>query len=766
MQSLKNMLKRSIRNIDWWLTVPIGFLAILCNFLLPYDEGTICVTICDILRIVAGCLGIIYILYAISLWFQRPKFDWHLVNGHFLLKVCCLVVLMPSILSCVGILLLDSPNDLGFDLNPYDKGEIINEINYKGNSSNIYWSTYYHFIDPGNQSLSTTKIARAWVAIVAVCGIFLLNGLLVSSIIGWIDRRKEMWKSGKVKYNGFLRRNRHFVIIGGNDMVGAIIKQMLPNKQPILILTSRNIEEFRQELFSSLNDEEQKYIIIYYGSRTSYENIKELYLENTDEVYILGEETRIDDMESFHDTMNMECLGLIKEYSITHPQTEEGKRIVCRVMFEYQTTFSVFQFYDIDKEVEMNVDFRPFNYYELWAQKLLLNKELNPLNLEELTVNGGYLPLEGTEGIKMDDDIYVHLFIVGMSRMGIAMGIEAAHIAHYPNYEQKKKRTKITFIDKKACEEKDFFMGRFKELFSLSHWRYGDVEEKSLIWKEVHAPRDIDYLGGDFLDVEWEFINGGLEHTLIQDYILKSVNKNAKITIAVCLPESNRAHAAALYIDKKIYASENLIQVLVYNRYGKSIMQALSSRKVMYPYLNKLKAFGAPKDCFEGNWFVVHEGVGKIIRDKYNEINELYKETYSEESKQNNEVGGYKGKSSTAKFWSSIYNGNTVWTKLRSIEYKEGDLSSEQIDILSDVEHNRWNMEQLLMNFRPLTKGEQEEVINGRKDKEVLKGEMAHLNICSNKRLAELEIIDVGTRAYDKGLTSLLPKIYSELKHL
>ena len=109
---------------------------------------------------------------------------------------------------------------------------------------------------------------------------------------------------------------------------------------------------------------------------------------------------------------------------------------------------------------------------------------------------------------------------------------------------------------------------------------------------------------------------------------------------------------------------------------------------------------------------------------------------------------------------------------MRSIEYKGGALSQAEIDMLSDVEHNRWNIEQLLLNFRPLTKKEQQEVMDAALGitekidrKEELKGRMAHLNICSNKRLAELRHIDVAARAYDEGLTTLLPDIYARLQN-
>lgn len=762
------MLERVMKVLDW-IAIPVGLIALLCNFLL-LDEG-VSEDSCK----AAGILGAIYVFYTVYLFCIRPRFDWHLINGHFLRKVCCFVLLMPSLLASIVMCCsnISTSKELTYEKCLYESQDrgMAYCVERKQESPNIFWSVYYHFIDPGNQHMTTTKGGRAWAAVIAVFGMFLLNGLLVSSIIGYVDRRKEKWIKGEVRYKWFLKRSPHYVIIGGNDMVPGVVKQMLGNMKTILIQTMRDVEEFRRELFSILNEEEQKRIIIYYGSRTSEKDIKELCIEKAEEVYILGEETRTDDIESYHDTMNMECLNLIRDYiAQTTSVLNEGNRLVCRVMFEYQTTFSVFQFYDVDKEVCKFIDFKPFNYYESWAQKVLVNKEIKPEKLREAAARGDYLPLEGIGGIKENDDSYVHLFVVGMSRMGVAMGIEAAHLAHFPNYESKNVRTKITFIDKNAAEEKDFFMGRFKELFALSHWRYGEVDNDSLTWEKSHTPSDLDYLGGDFLDIEWEFINGGIEHAAIQDYILASANPSAIVTIAVCLPESNRSHAAALYLNKKIYESKSVIQVLVYNRYGDSIMKSLHSNEAKHPYLNKLKSFGTPEACVDVGFLEQSENVGAAIGDKYSEIKRRYIDPAQKEAGLSDGKGGYKGKSSTAKSWSNIYNGNMVWTKLRSIDYKGGALSQAEIDMLSDVEHNRWNIEQLLLNFRPLTQKEQQEVMDAALGitekidrKEELKGEMAHLNICSNKRLAELRHIDVAARAYDEGLTTLLPDIYARL---
>lgn len=92
----------------------------------------------------------------------------------------------------------------------------------------------------------------------------------------------------------------------------------------ILIQTSRDVESFRRELFSTLSEEEEKRIIIYYGNRTSPDDIKDLKLESAKEVYILGEEMCTDDIESYHDTMNMECLELLLE---SFKRSERGKTI-------------------------------------------------------------------------------------------------------------------------------------------------------------------------------------------------------------------------------------------------------------------------------------------------------------------------------------------------------------------------------------------------------------------------------------------------------
>lgn len=829
---MRNTIKNNI-----WKYLEKGLLAIC---IITYVVGIFWQKQC--FEIIVGAIGLIYCIRYFIVFCKPIKRDWLLTRGNFLGKVINFVLFIPVTITAIVHLV-----NIGIDIsnkhfaknhenyNHLSTKELLYEDNlYKEEYSGIdtlaiitcneegksctilkqsnlpdsikenqedpslLWTVYYHFIDPGNQHMTTTHRGRIISGIIATLGFLLLNGLLISMLISWIDRRREQWMKGEVRYSRFLRRakKKFYTVIGGNDVAIGIVCELFNEKKGnmpyIVIQTLSDVETFRRELFSELTEEQQKYTIIYYGSRTSKDDIADLYIENAIEVFVIGEDTRTDDIESYHDTINMRCFDLIFEH---FKATENGKKITlmvekvkelnkliassdankkniletqksrleknwkesllnCHVMFEYQTTFSVFQFFDINEEIDAYIKFKPFNYYEVWAQKTLINKEIFKKNIETAFENGGYLPLEGAAGIKERDDNYVHLFIVGMSRMGVAMAIEAAHLCHYPNYESKNIRTKITFIDKNAIEEKDFFIGRFKELFELSNWRYGNINESGVLeWnqQDIHIPTGFEYLGGDFLDIEWEFINGGIETAAVQNYILKSANPLAKVTIAICLPESNRSHAAALFLNKKIYSSDSVLQVLVYNRYGNSIVHAINSGGALPPYNGKIRHFGHSRVDFIRN-LRLSEEIGRKIDSTYCNMN-IQTEYKPDKAK-------YKGKSAVANLWSSIYCGNTIWTKLRSIDFNPVIFPNDKkaILLLAYVEHNRWNTEELLMNFRPLTFEEQEnERKNKNKNKNILKGHMAHTDICSNKKLEE---IDNDSRKYDIAFTEELYKLF------
>lgn len=806
------MNKRTISLKPWmkttldWIIVILGITLMMLSFLSPKSQ------ICSHLSLLAGVLGVLYSLSVLFLGIvSRPRFDWHLVNGNYILKVISIVLLVPFSL----YLLLGSPNvnlqaEELVESNQYEQSKIVDTlvIGHKDSLSIIvplhadvsnesvsspqediplFWAVYYHFIDPGNQHMTTSQKGRNWAALIAILGVFLLNGLLVSSIIGWIDSRKEKWLKGDVKYKLFLSRKPHYVIIGSNDMVEGIVQQLFSKDKSgyeilnpyILIQTSQDVATFRQALFSNLTTEQQKRVIIYYGNRTSKVDIDDLCLSRAKEVYILGEDARVDDIESYHDTMNMECLKLISN-NLTNCQQfyendDEDKRLVCRVMFEYQTSFNVFKVTDINVD---KIKFLPFNYYEKWAQNVLICQKTDPADIEKAP----YLPLEGPNGIKIDDTAFVHVIIVGMSRMGIALAIESAHLAHYPNFDSKNKRTKITFVDINADVERDFFMTRFKALFALSHWRYGAVVGDKIEWNADNEIKECDHLGGDFIDVEWEFIKGPAQSSAVQQYVVdSSKNVDARLTIAICIPENSRAIATAAYLPDSVYQSKSTLQVLVYQRLNGELVRQISENNGRY--CGKIKAFGMARNCYDSDLVEICEHMEKAISTAYTDYKKSIDQGKAKSAKENieepvKEANGDKmGKSSPAKMWSNYYNIYSMWTKFRSVSTADGrafnplkedfdSVDSEMMTVLGQIEHNRWNIEKLLLRFRPLTKEEQDEArivdLNASDEaKEAYKAKFAHLDICSNE---VLDSVDYNMSHLDKALIKVLPSDYRKFK--
>ena len=625
----------------------------------------------------------------------------------------------------------------------------------------------YNFMDPGYQIQATPGWGRFFAFVLAALGSIFLNGLLISAIVGWYDRFVDKWKSGMARYDEILKHKKIITIIGAHETVPKIIRQSLnsnPDINYILLQTNRNVEEIRAQLSSYLTDKEEQKVIIYSGSRTSKDNLKELYINavNTMEVFILGDSMEDCQYENNHDALNMNCLNIIADLLredsdvSSNRSKKDTPKLTCRVMFEYQTSFSIFQYSDISNKIKDIINFKPLNFYELWSQRVLVNTQLS----FDSPDYSGYLPLEGKIPIGYDSDDTVHFIIVGMSRMGVALGIEAARLAHYPNFVRNSKlKTRITFIDKNCHTEMKYFKGRFKELFALSPWRelkenedIGQLDEEK--WNIDNLTIDKHYLGDDFIDIEWEFINRGIEDDDVHRYLQhQAKDKHKRLTIAICLPNDNASVAAALYLPEKVY--ENAIQVLVYQYHNSSVIDNISINNRMNQYYKQLKAFGMMNEAYDVELIHIQELAAQILGNEYYN---MYKQVVKQRGIKEIQVYSNRGKSHIAKYWSNVYNANSIWTKLRSIGSEGSSINSEKdIHNLAIVEHNRWVIEQLLMRYRYLTPEEQEKAMHSLEYKEELKGcKMAHLDICSYERLCE---VDPGIFYLDVGFIRIIPQI-------
>ena len=658
-----------------------------------------------------------------------------------------------------------------------------------------------------------------------------------------------------------LKRYHYAVVIGGNEVAPSVIKNLLMREedkrnslnyvhekenQYVILQTSSEIGEVRQTLKAYLTEEEYNRVIIYSDIRYSYEGLKALHLEEASEIYVLGENTTIDGGETYHDTMNMRCVNLMAEVlgsSIMNGRRKTRNRLeiypkkilkwlyrctkydtkVCKVLFEYQTTYSVFQFSDVTADVKRVMHFIPFNRYESWARRVMVDNralalvdENNPSSKDISSNQINYVPLDGYDGIKSDQEEHVHFIIVGMSKMGVAMGVQALYQAHYPNVKMyPNQRSRITFIDANAGQEMNFFKGRYATLFELVRNRYIDAEnitsdnaaellsEEKWIdpmkasdkWGHLSKVTKDDKGGKNFLDVEIEFIKGELESEGVREYLRKvTADEKSKVTIAICLPLTHQSVAAALYMPIEVYQSNKVQDIWVYQREAADIILNLVKAKEQDVRYEKLKPFG----MLYGEYLVdrtlylksllVNAAYDKIydsyvwptdmgdkenykdLRAKWNELsvssqmsNKLFVDTIYQKIRsvfplidKPENAYGYNGK---------IYDDIMIFNKMK-------DNIKKNLTALAVCEKNRWNMEKLLFGFLPCTKQDDMEMqsyVENAVVKEIcvdehkkLKKEIkkrttrTHPNICSYDHL---NIIDPGAKDYDIQLCLHLPEI-------
>ena len=123
-----------------------------------------------------------------------------------------------------------------------------------------------------------------------------------------------------------------------------------------------------------------------------------------------------------------------------------------------------------------------------------------------------------------------------------------------------------------------------------------------------------------------------------------------------------------------------------------------------------------------------------------------------------------KKKRPVVKQWSNIYNACSIPTKLRSAGICPNELKNltvlddDKVRIIAKVEHNRWNIEELMLGYRPfnfkenaefqnLSETEQNEVINDKKSMYI------HHDIREYSQLSER------TKIYDITASKYIPFI-------
>lgn len=595
----------------------------------------------------------------------------------------------------------------------------------------------------------------------------LISGLIITMMVNYVDLRRDNWLKGNAKYN---LRSNFCLIIGGHRMVPNICKKILERKDApgyIVIQCMKPAEILRNEIESVIGDDKMQRIVIYHGNRTSATDIADLNPWGSNSIYLIGENSAIDGKN--HDVKQIRTLQIL-DTTISASKGKREGRIPCHVMFEYQSTFTVFQYTD---PYLMNIRFIPFNFYETWAQQVIIRNETDAIRYKPLDADA-----PDTIGITPDSDTRVHLIIIGMSKMGIALAIEAALSAHYPNFITKGVHPLITFIDINADCEMNYFKGRFHNLFEVSRWRYVEAKynpERPADVAQIFQPdgsalfdgyahgsyADAD-LGRNITDIDWEFIKGDIASPPIKRYIADACIHD-RTTIAICLP-SHQAISAALYMPDSVYTGTGAAhQILVQQDYDSALIEAISSENdaEMHKKYTRLKPFGMIDKCDYDD--LTLDLASRLILCAYDvslagSLQQVFRTDIDLEAWLRemdfkwNSITPDKGKSAISQKWSNIYNGMTIPAKVRSFFHRE----TFDSDLAAQVEHVRWNTEQLILGFRTPSAAERSQyrqlADSGDKDalnayEKALRRNMVHPHIVSYEKLS------ANTRQYDIGIT-------------
>ena len=556
-------------------------------------------------------------------------------------------------------------------------------------------------------------------------GIFIFNGMIIGVITNAIDRRIESHRNGLIHY----LKSGHHIIMGYDDMVPSIITDIFERNDEayILLLTSVESSKITEMLKKSVAKNRLDRIIVNYGHRTAMEYYADIHLESAAEIYVVGNR-----QTPAHDALNVECVDSICRYLKDGDFLSVPSRITC--VFEDFDTYEAFKTSEIFSDLNgLKIDFIPYNFYEGWARQVLVQRKYREKCNPDKVLS--YPSIYGN-GILPEEKRRVHIVFVGITNLSVAFAKEAAHLLHFPNFEHDNtQKTRITFIDINADREMPLFITRNRHFFEVQPYIYRDFSESRTSdenMREEQLSKNINKKG--FLDVEFEFIKGDIFSKQVQDEICSwsTDRKNQSLSIFITLADQRRNFIIGMNMPDDVYSNE--IPVFIRQDRADSFVTKLRESDLeKHPYNTVVKEVlvKSERRCRYANVFPFGMNDMAYCNEDYayrqaKLINFLYKEAdygkyrfpdllvsdaMSDEDDIWNKANGYWEKLTIALKWSNLYCAYGISTKLAVLRAMRGlsaedssrdtdGLSDTEIGELAAAEHNRWNVEKLLMGYR------------------------------------------------------------------
>ena len=561
-----------------------------------------------------------------------------------------------------------------------------------------------------------------------VLGAIIFTGMIISVMTNMISRRVEKHRFGLIHY----LKSGHYIVMGYDDMVPSIIDDIFTrdDKAYVLLMTSQDAVKTRERLLKSVVGKHIDHIIINYGHRIVATHYKEIHLEKAEEIFIAG-------LRSLpaHDATNIECVDSICNYlnglkEANGTLHSKPKKITC--VFEDLDTYAAFKTTEIFTKVrDLGIEFVPYNFYAGWARQVFVRGGYKDKDYPNQLIQ--YPPVYGS-GIGPNDTKIVHLVFVGTTNFAVAFAQEAAHVLHFPNFNKDQKlKTRITFIEQNADKEMPLFVTRNRHFFDIQYYLYQDLTSipPDKLPNKI-GPHHFKNDGG-FLDIEYEFIKGDVFSTEVQEQLSEWAKaSNQQLSIFLTLVDQRENFIMGMNMPDDIY----LNQIPIFIRQDRSDNFVFNLRKAdeeEYDYSHLDNQFQVKTDKCKGRYANIYPfGMNdlsycneSLVIKQAKLINYLYSTadytTYQfTDISVLNAINAEKiwdeaelewQKLSVAKKWSNLYCAYSLPCKLASLRkmrrlaandssHDTDDLSLVEIDQMAHVEHNRWNVEKLLMGFR------------------------------------------------------------------
>ena len=429
-----------------------------------------------------------------------------------------------------------------------------------------------------------------WQTFSFLLGAVFFSGVTITFVGNWLSNRQEAYRNGTVRYCF----DDHLLFLGGSRIILPMLKVVASdpelNRLDAVVLTSDDVELVRTDINRTLPQELSKKmrITVLSGDHFDKETLEGVYTGNARRLYIVGEYLS----GSEHDSENVSCWEAAKTLCAGR------ENVSC---FLYLCRASSLQLFNRRNDSAGDcLDTTVINFLESVAQRVLVHNGTKVNNYPALDRNG----------IGPDSERTVHLVVTGATSMAYAIATTAAHLCHFPNCVDKEKytikpayRTKITYIAPNIKEEMDFIIAHLYYLFKLSHYTY--IKDKI----QVHHEPEVKY--GDFLDVEWEFLDGSTSEGWVIDrlkeYYSDCVEKEKTyLTMAFCEMESDRNIAAATYLPSEFHKIvplddnvtvdfERTIPLLVFQPNNEKMIQdahkAAPIYRNMFPFGSKRESY-------------------------------------------------------------------------------------------------------------------------------------------------------------------------------